>query len=128
MTIRTSYSKRRVIEIAQEKNFENKIKLYLKSHGCYFVKYFANRMTKVGVPDILACINGSFVGIEVKSSTGKPSELQIHNVRAINECGGYAVIVSPEQWEYLKILIGTLENLDFKDARQLVDSINAKFF
>ena len=120
--------KRRVIEIAQEKNFENKIKLYLKSHGCYFVKYFANRMTKVGVPDILACVNGSFVGIEVKSSTGKPSELQIYNAREINESGGYAVIVSPEQWEYLKILIGTLENLDFKDARQIVDSINAKFF
>ena len=114
--------------MAQEKNFENKIKLYLKSHDHYFVKYFANRMTKVGVPDILACVNGSFVGIEVKSSTGKPSELQIYNAREINESGGYAVIVSPEQWEYLKILIGTLENLDFKDARQIVDSINAKFF
>lgn len=114
--------------MAQEKNFENKIKQYLKDHDCYFVKYFANRMTKVGVPDILACVNGSFLGIEVKSSTGKPSELQIYNVKTINECGGYAVIVAPEQWEFLKILIGMLKNLDFKDARQTVDSINAKFF
>ena len=114
--------------MAQEKNFENKIKLYLKSHDHYFVKYFANRMTKVGVPDILACINGKFVGIEVKSSTGKPSELQIHNVKKINDSGGYAMIVSPDQWELLKMVIGTLENFDFIDARQIVDSINAKFF
>lgn len=114
--------------MAQEKNFENKIKQYLKNNDYYFVKYFANRMTKVGVPDILACVNGSFLGIEVKSSTGKPSELQIYNVKTINECGGFAVIVSPEQWEFLKMLIGMLENYDFKDARQIVDSINAKFF
>lgn len=114
--------------MAQEKNFENKIKQYLKDHNCYFVKYFANRMTKVGVPDILACVNGSFVGIEVKSSTGKPSELQIYNVKTINECGGYAVIISPEQWGLLKMLIGTVNNLDHESARQLVDSINAKFF
>ena len=114
--------------MAEEKNFENKIKKYLEDQGCYFVKYFANRMTKVGVPDILACVNGSFVGIEVKSSTGKPSELQIHNVKKINESGGYAVIVAPEQWELLKMFIGTLMNLDFKDARQTINSINAKFF
>ena len=114
--------------MAQEKNFENKIKQYLKDHNCYFVKYFANRMTKVGVPDILACVNGHFVGIEVKSSTGKPSELQIHNVKKINERGGFAVIVAPEQWDYLKIFIGTLNNLNVDHARQIVDSINAKFF
>lgn len=114
--------------MAQEKNFENKIKQYLKDHNCYFVKYFANRMTKVGIPDILACVNGHFVGIEVKSSTGKPSELQIYNVKTINECGGFAVIVAPEQWEFLKILIGTLTDVDEDQARQLVDSINAKFF
>ena len=114
--------------MAQEKNFENKIKQYLKDQDCYFVKYFANRMTKVGVPDILACVNGSFLGIEVKSSTGKPSELQIYNVKTINECGGYAVIVAPEQWEFLKILILTLKNLGGDHARTVVDSINAKFF
>ena len=54
--------------MAQEKNFENKIKAYLKDQNCYFVKYFANRMTKAGIPDILASVNGCFVGIEVKAS------------------------------------------------------------
>lgn len=114
--------------MAQEKNFENKIKQYLKEHNLYFVKYFANRMTKVGVPDILACVNGHFVGIEVKSSTGKPSELQIHNIKKIRESGGYAVIVSPEQFEDLKLLIRALNFEEWIDVYKYMDKINAKFF
>lgn len=33
-----------------EKLFENKIKKYLKDNNCWYVKYFANRMTKSGIP------------------------------------------------------------------------------
>lgn len=114
--------------MAQEKNFENKIKQYLKDHNCYFVKYFANRMTKVGVPDILACVNGYFVGIEVKSSTGKPSELQIHNVKKIIETGGFAVIVSPEQFGMLKDFIIALIVKDWIEVDRWMNEINSKFF
>lgn len=91
--------------MAAEKNFENKIKKYLEDRGCWFVKFFANRMTKVGVPDILACVNGFFVGIEVKASNGRPSDLQLWNRGKIRDAGGISVIVYPDQWEDLKMLI-----------------------
>ncbi len=94
--------------MAQEKTFENKIKKYLEAQGCYFVKFFANRMTKVGVPDILACINGYFVAIEVKAQNGRPSDLQLWNREKIREAGGISVIVYPDQWEDLKLLINDL--------------------
>ena len=94
--------------MAAEKSYENKIKGWLKDHDCYFVKFFANRMTKTGVPDILACVNGHFVGIEVKAQNGRPSELQKYNVRKIREAGGLAFIVYPSGWEKLKDI---LENL-----------------
>lgn len=97
-----------------EKNFENKIKAYLKEQGCWYVKYFANRMTKKGVPDILACVNGYFLAIEVKAQNGKPSDLQKWNVEKIREAGGVAVIVYPDQFEDLKIIIGLL----LKDAKR----------
>lgn len=97
--------------MAQEKHFENKIKGWLKEQGCYFVKFFANGYTKSGVPDILACVNGYFVGIEVKAQNGKPSELQIHNVQQIRKAGGFAFIVYPSGFEKLKeILIGLKED------------------
>ena len=44
-----------------EKIYENKIKSYLKSIGAYFIKTHGDRFSKVGTPDILACVNGKFV-------------------------------------------------------------------
>lgn len=85
--------------MASEKLFENKIKKFLKERGCWYVKYFANRNTRSGVPDILACVNGHFVAIEVKAEDGKPTELQKWNVDKIRECGGVAMIVYPSDWE-----------------------------
>lgn len=96
--------------MAQEKQFENKIKKYLKDNHCWFVKYFANRMTKAGIPDILACVNGFFVGIEVKASNGYPSELQVWNREQIRNANGISIIVYPEQWEDFKLLIQDLIN------------------
>lgn len=88
--------------MAEEKSFENKIKRWLANHECYYVKFFANRMTKTGVPDILANVGGAFVGIEVKSSNGHPSDLQRYNVRKIKEAGGFAWIVYPSGWNKLE--------------------------
>lgn len=99
--------------MAAEKQFENKIKIWLKEHGCYFVKFFANRMTKTGVPDILACVNGHFVGIEVKAQNGKPSELQLYNVKKIRESGGLAFVVYPSGWDELKEILTGLRRDDF---------------
>lgn len=95
--------------MAQEKTFENKIKKMLADNGCYFVKFFANRMTKTGVPDILASINGYFVGIEVKAQNGRPSELQLYNVRKIRESGGFAFVVYPTGYNDLKKFVGDLK-------------------
>ena len=92
----------------KEKLFENKIKKFLSEHNCYYVKYFANRNTRSGVPDILACVNGHFVAIEVKAEDGKPTELQKWNVDKIRECGGVAMIVYPSDWEHFVSVIGGL--------------------
>ena len=59
-------------------------------------------MQRSGIPDILACVNGNFVAIEVKSSTGEPSELQKYNIRKISESKGYAIITYPEDFDKLK--------------------------
>lgn len=76
----------------REKNIENKIKNYLKSKGAYYVKYHGNQYSQVGVPDILACYKGYFIGIEVKNETGKTSPLQDINLKMINEAGGYGIV------------------------------------
>lgn len=95
--------------MASEKQFENKIKKYLKDHGAYFLKYWAGaQFTKSGVPDILACVNGYFVGIEAKAQNGKPSELQLYNIQQIRKAGGFAYVVYPSGWEKLKDVLDGL--------------------
>lgn len=95
--------------MAQEKRFENKIKRYLERRGAWFVKFFANAYTHKGIPDILACINGYFVGIEVKAPNGKASEIQIFNIRKINAAGGFAFVLYPSAFEQFKQFVEDLE-------------------
>lgn len=88
--------------MGQEKSFENKIKAYLKSIGAYFVKTHGDRFSRVGTPDILACVNGKFVAIEVKAANGKPSKLQIYHIEQIIKSGGIGYILYPKDWELFK--------------------------
>ena len=88
--------------IASEKSFENKIKAYLKSIGAYFIKTHGDRFSKVGVPDIIACVKGHFVAVEVKAENGKPSELQLYHLDKIGEAGGYSFLLYPEDFENFK--------------------------
>lgn len=99
--------------MAAEKLFENKIKAYLQTRGAYFVKFFANAFTRSGVPDILACVNGYFVGIEVKAKDGRPSELQLLNVRQIREAGGFAFILYPSAYDKFTKFINGLDRDEY---------------
>lgn len=85
--------------MAQEKNFENKIKAYLKSIGAYFIKTHGDRFSKVGTPDIIACVNGQFVAVEVKAENGKPSELQLYHLEQIRKAGGNSFLLYPKNFE-----------------------------
>ena len=85
--------------MASEKIFENKIKSYLKSIGAYFIKTHGDRFSRVGTPDILACVNGHSVAVEVKAENGKPSELQLYHIAQIKKAGGYACVLYPKDFE-----------------------------
>ena len=81
--------------MAEEKNFENKIKKILKERGAWFLKTFSNGIQRAGVPDLLVCYKGQFIGIEVKAEKGVISPLQIRELNQIREAGGYGLVVRP---------------------------------
>jgi len=91
-----------------EKLYETKIKKYLKDHGCYCVKYFGCNFSTSGTPDILACVKGNFLAIEVKAPEGVVSELQLVKIDEIRKAGGFAYVAYPSGWSKLKAVIDGL--------------------
>lgn len=106
-----------------EKTFENKLKRYFKSQGLYYFKFWGTMYTRAGVPDLIVCVNGRFVGVEVKSEVGKPSEIQLQNIKEIRDNGGYAVVVHPGQYQNLIDLIEAIQNGYEPKARLIEKSI-----
>lgn len=94
-----------VINVAQEKNFENKVKKFLDEQGAWYVKFFANAYTRSGIPDLLCCVNGYFVAIEVKAQNGHATALQVHHCTEIRISGGFAFILYPSGFEEFKQFI-----------------------
>jgi Holliday junction resolvase len=68
------------------------IKALENEYDAYVVKVIS--ANKAGVPDILACINGKFIGIEVKRPETKHnvSKLQAHNLSMIEQAEGIATV------------------------------------
>lgn len=96
--------------MASEKQFENKVKAFLHEQGCWVLKTWSNGIQRKGVPDLLVCCNGGFVGIELKAADGHPTELQLWNIDQIRKAGGIAIVLYPDKFYMLKDLIADLKN------------------
>lgn len=72
-----------------EGKVKKEIKDYLKSIGAY---YFMPVQAGYGAPslDILCCVNGWFVAIEVKAPGNEPTPRQFATMKAINAADGLA--------------------------------------
>lgn len=106
--------------MAKEKQFECKIKRWLKERGVFCIKFFANSFTAAGIPDLICCVNGYSVWIEVKAQDGHPSELQLDKIKQIRKAGGFAYIVYPSGWERLKEIIIDLEHETFNRDSEVI--------
>lgn len=109
-----------------EKSFENKVKAFLKNEGCWYVKYWSGtarngkQFTKDGIPDLLVCCNGFFLGVELKAEKGKPSDLQLWNIDKIREANGIAMVLYPDDFETFKRLIRKLNTVEGDDVQNIL--------
>ena len=114
--------------MTNEKLFENRVKKWLHGQGIYaagipshkmekgqrgwFLKVWGGGFQKAGIPDLLMCVNGFFVSVELKSAAGTATELQKLNTARINESGGIGIILYPDDFEEFKLLVSALANLE----------------
>lgn len=80
---------------------------YLDSIGAWYCKPATYGRGKSGVPDIVACIKGKFVAIEVKRPGKVATKIQARRMDEIKAAGGIA-IAGPA-----KLVITFLKNCAF---------------
>ena len=111
--------------MASEKLFENRVKKWLHTMGIYaagtpmnrmeavngwFFKVWGGGYQKSGIPDLLICVNGFFLAVELKAQNGTASELQKLNTARINAAGGIGIILYPDGFEeFQEIVKGVIE-------------------
>jgi|SRR6185503_442712 len=78
-----------------ESRVVKKILEYLRARGAFATKTYGNPVVTRGLPDILGCYRGIFLGLEVKAdASGKPTELQSYRLKEITQAGGVARVIS----------------------------------
>jgi hypothetical protein len=88
-----------------ESKVKAKIHAILKSRGAYAVNYIGGISANNGTPDILACLNGRFIGIEAKAGKNKPTDLQTLNLKRIDAAGGLALVINEENLPLLEDIL-----------------------
>lgn len=92
----------------REKRVEEKIKDYLFSKGAYYFKVHGSAFMPKGIPDIVVCYKGCFIGLEIKAPGklyNQSPEQKIHMDNIIKSDGYYLLVddLSPvkELMEYI---------------------------
>lgn len=106
-----------------EKKVKDKVKKLLAEHGAYYFMPATGGYGKSGVPDLVACIKGRFIGIECKANGGKPTALQEKNLMDIINVGGISILVDETGIEAFRVLISSIDD-KFPKAGLLMDFLN----
>lgn len=88
-----------------EKKVKVKVTKKLKEMGAYSFYASTGGYGSSGVPDIIACYKGQFIGIECKANGNRPTALQVKNLVDIEKAGGKSIIVDENNVDLLEFLI-----------------------
>ena len=87
-----------------EAKVKKKVVAILKKHEAYYFYPVTGGYGRSGVPDVIACHDGRFIGIERKAGSHKPTPLQQKNLDDIQTAGGVALVINEDN-------INTVEEL-----------------
>lgn len=79
-----------------EKKVKNKVVALLKEAGAYYFYPVTSGYGASGVPDIIVCYRGRFLGIECKAGRNKPTKLQEHHLEQIRKAGGIPMVINED--------------------------------
>jgi len=76
-----------------EGKVKNQVKKILEAHKVYHFSPPGMGLGRAGIPDIIACFNGRFIGIECKAGKGQLTTLQSRELGRIDLAGGKTFVI-----------------------------------
>ena len=88
-----------------EAKVKAKVVKLLKEAGVYYFYASTHGFGRSGVPDLVCCMSGRFIGIECKAGKNKPTPLQEKEMAAIRDAGGTTLVVNEDNINDVKELL-----------------------
>jgi Holliday junction resolvase len=92
-----------------ESKVKKQVKKILDDLGAYHFSPMMDGYGRSGVPDIIACYKGRFIGIECKAGDNKPTLLQLRNIEDIKRNQGLAIVINEGNIESLLALVKEIQ-------------------
>ena len=79
-----------------EAKVKKKVVDVIKKNGAYYFFPATGGYGRSGVPDIVCCHRGVFIGIECKAGNNKPTPLQEAEMAKIRKAQGFTLVVNED--------------------------------
>jgi len=94
-----------------ESKVKRRVTKILQKFGAYYFSPVTGGFGRSGVPDIVVCYQGVFIGIECKAGDNKPTALQLKNLEDIHTNGGWGMIVNEDTAEDVESVLIYINHL-----------------
>ena len=95
-----------------EKKVKDAVTKILKQRHAYYFFPVTGGFGRSGIPDIIVCYEGNFLGIECKAGKNKPTALQEQEMKKIIAAGGVTLWVNETNAEqYVTKLLDTIDTM-----------------
>jgi len=94
-----------------ESKVKRRVTKILQKFGAYYFSPVTGGFGRSGVPDIVVCYQGVFIGIECKAGGNKPTALQLKNLEDIHTNGGWGMIVNEDTVEDVESVLIYIDHL-----------------
>lgn len=96
----------------KESKLEEQVEKFMNDRGIWQLARYQAQSNQNGLPDRLYLYKGFLLGLELKADGGKPTELQLKKLKAINDNGGIGLIV--KNIDIIRIVIDYID--DYSDV------------
>jgi hypothetical protein len=99
--MRTTYTK--------EAHVKDDVKALLDKYGWFWFMPPANAYGKSGISDFIAVKTGTFMAIETKFGTNKPTPMQIGFLNSIRAADGFAFVINEKNITWLDVFLRSFD-------------------